>query len=253
MPNFSLPDKHIVVTGASRGLGKAMAIAVGEAGGHVTAVARGHTQLEDTCAAVAAAGGTATATPFDLNASATDLDAWIGAVHDARPIDGVIHAAGVQLRHEATGFPIEDFRHILRVNLETPFLLSQAVARRQSAAGMPGSHVMIGSLGSSIGLPRGAAYTASKTGLLGLARTLSIEWAARGIRVNVIGPGYFFTELTRDLLTDPAQRARVLSRIPAGRLGDPVELGGAAVFLLSEASSYITGQLINVDGGWLAS
>jgi 2-dehydro-3-deoxy-D-gluconate 5-dehydrogenase len=113
--------------------------------------------------------------------------------------------------------------------------------------------VFIGSLGSSIAIPRAVGYVASKAGLLGLVRTLAAEWATLGVRVNAISPGYFRTELTAAVLDNPDELARIEGRIPMGRLGRPDELGGAAVFLLSDASSYLTGQQIIVDGGWLAS
>ena len=108
-------------------------------------------------------------------------------------------------------------------------------------------------MNSSIGLPRIAPYVATKTGIVGVARSLSAEWAADGIRAKVIGPGYFRTKLTEDLLAQPEQHERIMGRIPMRRLGDPSDLGGMAVFLLSDASSYITGQLMNVDGGWLGA
>jgi NAD(P)-dependent dehydrogenase (short-subunit alcohol dehydrogenase family) len=170
----------------------------------------------------------------------------------ARGVDGVVHAAGITHRADAASFGDEAFARVLRVNLEAPFALSRELVKG-GGCDAPSSHVFIGSLGSSIGIPRAVAYVASKAGLLGVVRTLAAEWATLGVRVNAISPGYFRTELTAELLDQPDELARIESRIPMGRLGLPEELGGAAVFLLSDAASYVTGQQIIVDGGWLAT
>jgi 2-deoxy-D-gluconate 3-dehydrogenase len=246
---FGLDNRHVVVTGAGRGLGRAIAQAVAAAGALVTLVARTEAQLAETKAAIEDRGGTAQVRCADL--------ADLGAVAElaravaARGVDGVVHAAGVTHRADARDFDDEALARVLTVNLEAPFVLSRELMRH--CADAPSSHVFIGSLGSSIGLPRAVAYVASKAGLLGVVRTLATEWASAGARVNAISPGYFRTTLTAEILDQPDELARIESRIPMGRLGLPPELGGAAVFLLSDASSYVTGQQIIVDGGWLAS
>ncbi|HEY6629687.1 MAG TPA: SDR family oxidoreductase, partial [Acidimicrobiia bacterium] len=127
-----------------------------------------------------------------------------------------------------------------------------AVGRRQIEAGSVASHIFVGSLTTSIGIANTAAYSASKSGVAGVVRTLAVEWAQSGIRVNAIAPGYFRTQLTEGLFQDPARSAWIESRIPMGRIGAPDDLAGAAVFLASDASAYITGSILNVDGGWLA-
>jgi len=249
---FSLAGRHVVVTGAGRGLGQGIAVSAGLAGAAVTAMARTADQLEETAELIRARGGECTPHVADV----ADLDALPRHVHaiDGRlPIDGVVHVAGVQIRKPAVDYSVEEWRRIQLVNTEAPFFLSTAIARAQRDAGRPGSHVFIGSIASTIGLPNGAPYAASKTALLGVARTLSVEMSVLGIRANVIGPGYFPTQLTRDLLSVPATRERILGRIPMGRMGTPADLAGVAVFLLSDAARYITGQLINVDGGWLGA
>jgi 2-deoxy-D-gluconate 3-dehydrogenase len=189
-------------------------------------------------------------------ADVADLDALPAHVREIgtrQAIDGVVHAAGVQIRRPAVDYPVEEWDQVLRVNAQAPFFLSTAIAREQRAAGRPGSHVFIGSLASTIGLPNGALYAASKTALLGVARTLSVEMAMFGIRANVVGPGYFPTQLNEDLLSVPENRQRIMSRIPMGRMGTPADLAGIVVFLLCDASRYLTGQLVSVDGGWLGA
>jgi 2-deoxy-D-gluconate 3-dehydrogenase len=250
MSLFSLSDRHVVVTGAGRGLGRAIALAVAEAGASVTLVARTESQLLDTRAAIEAAGGSARIRCADLS----DLGAVAGLGRELSGlgVDGIVHAAGVTHRADAQDFETEDLARVITVNLEAPFVLSRELMRHRTDASRS-SHIFIGSLGSSIGLPRAVAYVASKTGLLGVVRTLATEWATQGVRVNAISPGYFRTELTAGLLEQPGELARLESRIPMGRLGLPEELGGAAIYLLSDASSYVTGQQIVVDGGWLGS
>jgi len=250
MSERHLEGQHVIVTGAGRGLGRAMAEACAASGAIVTAVARSAAQLDETVERITAAGGRAQYAVLDVT-DREKLGAWVAETHESLPIHGVVHAAGVQARHDAVDFPLDEFERVLAVNLVAPFHLTRDIARLQQRNRIKGSHVFIGSLGSSIGLPRVAAYCASKAGTMGLVRTLAAEWASQGIRVNSINPGYFVTELTRDLVAH--DEARLLSRIPMGRLGVPEDVGGAAVFLLSGQSAYITGQLINVDGGWLAS
>ena len=140
----------------------------------------------------------------------------------------------------------------MAIHLDAPFFLSTALHRDQLGDGRRGAHVFIGSLTSARGIANIAPYAAAKSALLGVIRTLAVEWATSGTRVNGIAPGYFRTELTADLFADRDRAAWVLDRIPMGRLGDPADLAGAVVFLLSPASGYITGQLLPVDGGWLA-
>jgi 2-dehydro-3-deoxy-D-gluconate 5-dehydrogenase len=249
---FSLAGRHVVVTGAGRGLGQGIAVSAGLAGALVTAVARSADQLDETARLIRDRGGECVPHVADV----ADLDALPGhvaAINGRQPIDGVVHSAGIQIRKLAVDYSVEEWRRVLRVNAEAPFFLSTAIAREQRATGRPGSHVFIGSLASTIGLPNGSLYAASKTALLGVARSLSVEMAALGIRANVVGPGYFPTQLTADLLRVEENRRRILGRIPMGRMGTPADLAGTVVFLLSDASRYLTGQLINVDGGWLGA
>ncbi|MBL7489670.1 SDR family oxidoreductase [Frankia sp. AgB1.9] len=250
MTAFRLDDRHVVVTGASRGLGRAIAHAIAAAGAFVTLVARSEAQLTETKTKIEASGGAARVRAADL--STLDAAAELARDLTTRPVHGVVHAAGITHRADAQDFDDEALRRVLTVNLHVPIALARELTRHRVGS-TPCSHVFIGSLGSSIAIPRAIAYTASKAGILGVVRSLATEWAALGIRVNAISPGYFRTDLTADLLDQAAELARIEQRIPMRRLGRPEELGGAAVFLLSDASSYVTGQQIIVDGGWLAN
>ncbi|MBK0418094.1 SDR family oxidoreductase [Leucobacter sp. CSA1] len=249
---FDLGGAHIVVTGGSRGLGRAVSLAIARAGGAVTIIARNAEQARDAALEIEQAGGIARVRAADVGEIGA-LDALVGEISEAAPIDGVVHAAGIQLRKPAVEIAPDEFLRVQNVNLHAPYFLSTAVARRQIDSESPGSHVFIGSLNSSIGLPGISPYVVSKTGLVGMARAFSTEWARHGIRANVIGPGYFATEMTEGLLANRADHDRIMGRIPMRRLGDPSDIGNACVYLLSTASQYVSGTLLNVDGGWLAS
>ena len=251
LPSFDLTGRTVLVTGAGRGLGQGMALGIAVAGATVVAVSRTPAELAETVAAAPA--GRVHAVTWDVTdlASLDELVARAAAI--AGPLSGAVLAAGAQHRGPADSFTPEDWRRVTATQLDAPFFLSTAIHRAQVEAGIAGSHVFIGSLTSSIGLPDMAAYGAAKSGVLGIVRSLSVEWARGGTRVNAIAPGYFLTRQTQGLLADPAVRARVDARIPMGRLGTSRDLAGVAVFLLSDAAAYITGQVINVDGGWLAA
>lgn len=250
--SFSLSGKHVVVTGGGRGIGQSIALSAVNAGAHVTVLARTGSQLAETVELSGGLPGTCSAVTADIS-DTESLASIVDQIESQRPIDGLVHAAATQLRKPAIEVEVHEWRQLQSINMDAPFFLSTAVARRQLAKGRAGSHVFIGSLNSTIGLPRLSPYATSKTALLGMARVMSTEWSASGIRANVIGPGYFHTKMTDDLFADPQAKQRVMSRIPSGHLGNPSDVGALTVFLLSDASNYITGQLMNVDGGWLAS
>lgn len=249
---FALHNKHIVVTGGSRGLGRAAAEAITAAGGSVTIVARNAAQASDTAAEILAAGGNASSIAADIG-ELGNIEDLVDRIEEIAPIDGIVHAAGIQLRKAAIDVSADELLHVLNTNLHAPYLLSSAIARKQIAAGRTGSHVFIGSLNSSIGLPGISPYVVAKTGLVGMARAFSTEWSQRRIRANVVAPGYFATEMTDALLANQADHDRIMSRIPMRELGHPQDIGNACVYLLSPAASYVSGTLLNVDGGWLAS
>jgi 2-dehydro-3-deoxy-D-gluconate 5-dehydrogenase len=247
---FDLHDKIAVITGANTGLGQAIAVSLAEAGADIVAV--GRSEPVDTLAIINAAGRRAAWIPADLDS----LAPIAGLVERARSafghIDILVNNAGAIRRNAALDFTEDDWDAVIGVNLKTAFFLTQAVARYWVAEGTRGKVINIASMLSFQGGVRVASYTASKSGLLGITRLLANEWAARGISVNAIAPGYFATNNTEALRNDRARNNAILERIPAGRWGDPRDLGGAAVFLASRASDYVHGAVIPVDGGWLA-
>lgn len=254
VPRFDLGSRTVLVTGAGRGLGQALAIAVAAAGARVVAVARSAEQLESTHAAAAATAGPDLVTlPWDLSETTRIGELLDRAEELAGPIDSVVHAAGAQHREPADQISVDDWRRVIAVNLEAPFFLSCALHRRRRRPEQAETHLWIGSLTGTVGRPNLAPYAASKGAVATLVRTLAVEWADTGARVNGLVPGYFKTQLTAGLLDDPEAAAEIRNRIPMARLGRPGDLTGAAVFLLSGAASYVTGQLVAVDGGWLAA
>jgi len=247
---FSLHGKTALVTGANTGLGQAMAIALAAAGADIAAV--GRTDPTETAAAVQAAGRRFHWAEASLDSTAP-IDGLMQGVEQALgDIDILINNAGTIRRNDALDFSEDDWDAVMGVNLKTAFFLSQAVARRLVAQQRGGKIINIASMLSFQGGIRVASYTASKSGLLGLTRLLANEWAGKGINVNAIAPGYFATNNTTALRADEQRQRDILARIPAGRWGDPADLGGAAVFLASAASDYVHGTVLPVDGGWLA-
>jgi NAD(P)-dependent dehydrogenase (short-subunit alcohol dehydrogenase family) len=243
--SFRLDGRTYLVTGASRGLGKAAADAVRRAGGRVLGVGR----------SLSAADAAEDFVP--LAADLSEPGAPERLAHDvaalAGCVDGVVHAAGLQLRKPAVEVSAGEWQAVQWLNCTVPFLLSGALARRQMQEGRRGAHVFIGSLAAGLGFRNVAPYSAAKAGVLAAMRALAVEWAPSGLRANAVVPGYFPTELTAPVLRTAEAAARIVGRVPLGRLGDPAEVGGAVVFLLSDASSYVTGQTVTVDGGWAAS
>ncbi len=249
---FDLHGKVALVTGASRGLGGAMAMALAEAGADMALVARTEATLEKVAGQMREMGRRALVVPADLSAVA-GIQGMVDRVLDEYGrVDILVNAAGVQKRNPILEMTEEDWDAVTSVNLKAVYFCSQAIARQMVKQGK-GKIINIASLSASIGLANVSIYVATKGGVLALTRSMAVEWAKHGINVNAIAPGYFKTELTRRLWEDPDMNQWVFRRTPMGRWGLPRELAGAVVFLASEASDFITGQLINVDGGWLAS
>ncbi|NCO86305.1 MAG: 2-dehydro-3-deoxy-D-gluconate 5-dehydrogenase KduD [Rhodobacterales bacterium] len=241
MNPFSLAGKTALVTGANAGIGRAIAVAMGQAGAHV--ICAGRSACDDTVALI----DSAEALHLDL------ADPMAGqGVFAGHAIDILVNNAGIIRRADSTDFTEEDWDAVMDVNLKAVFFLSQAFARAAFAAGREGRIVNIASLLSFQGGIRVPSYTASKHGLAGITKLLANEWAARGVGVNAIAPGYIETNNTADLRADPARRQAILDRIPAGRWGQPEDIAQTAVFLAAPASRYIHGAILSVDGGWMA-
>ena len=247
---FSLEGRRAMVTGANTGIGQGIALAMAEAGAEVLAV--GRSSMAETEAAIRAVGGKVVAIKADLGKSKT-VAAMLDAAWDAHgPIDVLVNNAGIIRRADAVDFSETDWDDVMEINLKSVFLLCQALARRAFAEKRTARIVNVASLLSFQGGIRVASYTASKSGLAGLTRILANEWAAKGINVNAIAPGYIVTNNTEALRNDPDRSTDILKRIPAGRWGKASDIGGTAVYLASDAANYVHGAVLPVDGGWLA-
>lgn len=248
-PAFSLAGRRIMVTGANTGIGQGIAVAIARAGGSVIGV--GRSSMDETVAMVQAAGGWMETVSCDLS----DIDAATAMLEEcwaAAPLEGLVNNAGIIRRADSLELSQEDWDDVLDVNLKTLFFLCQAFGRKLVASNRTGKIVNIASLLSFQGGIRVASYTASKHGVVGITQILANEWAAKGINVNAVAPGYIVTNNTEALRADPDRSAAILARIPAGRWGSPSDIGDAAVFLLAPASDYMHGAVVPVDGGWLA-
>lgn len=237
---FSLSGQTALVTGANTGIGQAIAVAMARAGAHV--IAAGRSPCPET---LALTGGEGLHLDFADPMAARDVFA-------DRQIDILVNNAGIIRRADSLDFSEEDWDAVMDVNLKALFFTAQAFARAVVARSSDGKIINIASLLSFQGGIRVPSYTAAKHGVAGITKLLANEWAAKGINVNAIAPGYIETNNTDALRHDPARNAEILSRIPAGRWGRAEDIGAAAVFLASPAAAYVHGTILNVDGGWLA-
>ncbi len=244
--DFTLTGRRALVTGASTGIGQAISVGMAGAGADLVCVDR--VVSDDTVAEIAAAGGHASQIVVDL----TERGAIDRLMAEAGDVDTLVNCAGIIRRADVLDFTEKDWDEVMEINLKVVFFLSQAFARALLGRGGTGAIVNIASLLSFQGGIRIPSYTASKSGVAGLTKLLANEWAAKGINVNAIAPGYIATNNTAPLRADPERSKAILDRIPAGRWGDPEDIAGAAVFLASPAAGYVHGAVFNVDGGWLA-
>jgi NAD(P)-dependent dehydrogenase (short-subunit alcohol dehydrogenase family) len=249
-PNFSLHGKVAVVTGASRGIGSAVASALAHSGAAVMLLGRDRAALAASASALIAGGCTVGYERADVTELSTLEAAFDTAMRTLGPIDILINNAGIEEVCPSLDVSEALWDRIVGTNLKGAFFAAQAAARRMPCGGCI---INICSLTSEVGIAGAAPYGASKSGLVGVTRALAAEWAERGIRVNGIGPGYFRTALTESFYRDEQWQHAMLAKIPLRRFGQLDDVGGTVVFLCSEAAAYITGQIVYVDGGYLAA
>ncbi len=250
MTLFDLSGRTAIVTGANTGIGRAIAVGLAGAGADIIGV--GRSAMAGTEADVTAAGRRFTAIHADLSRSDSAGKVMAEAAAAGAEADILVNNAGIIRRADALDFTEEDWDAVLDTNLKSVFFLCQAFARAAIAAGRPAKIINIASLLSFQGGIRVPSYTAAKSGLAGLTKLLANEWAARGINVNAIAPGYVETNNTTALRADAERNADILKRIPAGRWARPDDMVGAAIFLAAPAADYVHGTILPVDGGWLA-
>lgn len=248
---FSLEGKTAVVTGSNKGIGQAMAIGLAEAGADIIGVSASFPADSDTEKAVLATGRKFT----KYNADFSDREsvyAFIKAVKaEQQPIDILVNNAGTIMREPAASHPDDYWDKVLSINLDAPFVLAREFGKDMIARGT-GKIIFTCSMLSYQGGINVPGYTASKSAVAGLVKALANEWASKGVQVNGIAPGYIATDNTKNLMADPVRSKSILERIPAGRWGNPEDLKGAVVYLASKAADYVSGTVLNVDGGWMA-
>lgn len=245
---FSLAGKAALVTGANTGIGRAIAVALAEAGADVALA--GRSRADETAAAVEALGRKAVLIEADLATTEPVARVVEEALAAFGRLDILVNNAGIIRRADAVDFSEADWDAVIDTNLKSLFFLCQAAGRQMLAQGS-GKIVNIASLLSFQGGIRVPSYAAAKSGVAGLTKALANEWAGRGVNVNAIAPGYIATNNTAALQADETRNRQILERIPAGRWGDPKDIAGAAVFLASPAADYVNGHVLAVDGGWL--
>lgn len=246
-----LEGKVALVTGASRGLGEAMAVALAAEGARVALVSRGEAELDRVARRIAQAGGDAAVFPADVASEEHVLRTEAGVRGRFGKVGILINNAGLAVRKPVTELTPEDWRRVMETNVTSAFLLCRSFVPHMKGQGY-GRILNISSVMGSISLPDRTAYSASKAALLGFTRSLALELAADDITVNTISPGLFETELARPILDNPQLKAQFLSNIPLARPGRPEEIGALAVYLCSPEAAYVTGTDILIDGGWTA-
>jgi gluconate 5-dehydrogenase len=249
---FSLAGQVALVTGASKGLGLAMAEAMAEAGATVVLNGRTAATLDSRVKEFAAKGLKASAAAFDVTDAAACRKAVADVIARHGKLDILVCNAGNQHRKPLIEWDLDAWHNLMNTHLTSAFVLGQEAARHMIPRGT-GRIIMIGSVMSLLARPTVHGYTAAKSGLWGLTRTMAAELGPKGINVNAIAPGFFVTDMNTALVENPEFKSWIEKRVPLGRWADPKELGGAAVFLASKAGSYVNGHLLSVDGGIVTS
>jgi NAD(P)-dependent dehydrogenase (short-subunit alcohol dehydrogenase family) len=249
---FHLLGKTAIVTGASRGIGEAIAVGYAKAGANLVLVSRNKSALEEVAKKIEGLGRKALSIATDIG-NPEEIQGTLDASLRVFPrIDILVNNAGISpILKKAEEVTLKEWEEIVRVNLTGTFLFCQAVGRVMIQQG-GGKIINMASVGAVVAFPRQTAYCATKGGILQLTKVLAIEWARYNIQVNAIGPAYLETELTKGMRESKTISEDLLRKTPMGRFGKPEEIVGAALYLASDASSYVTGQTLFVDGGWLS-
>ena len=250
-PLFDLTGRTALVTGSSRGLGRAIAQGLAEAGAAVILNGVDAGRLETAAAEMRAAGHEVAEAGFDVTDEAAVVDAFARFDADGRTVDILVNNAGIQLRKPMVELSVAEWQRVIDTNLTSAFVVGREAARRMIGRGR-GKIVNIGSLTSELARATVSPYTVAKGGIKMLTKAMAAEWGEHGIQANAIGPGYMITDMNQALIDDPKFDAWVKGRTPARRWGRPDELAGTAVFLASAASDYVNGQIIYVDGGMIS-
>ncbi len=248
---FDLTGRRALVTGSSRGLGLAMARSLAEAGASIVLNARDSVGLGAAAADMAEAGFDVAALAFDVTSADSVDEAVAHCENEIGAIDILVNNAGIQIRGPLETFRRDDFERMMNSHVTSTFLVGQTVAKRMIGRGR-GKIINICSVLTDHARPGVAPYSAAKAAIANLTRGMAADWAPKGLNVNAIAPGYFKTELNTALLADEAFRTKVEQRTPMGRWGEPSELGPPAVFLASDASNFVNGHILYVDGGYTA-
>jgi len=249
---FDLSGRTALITGSSRGIGFALAQGLGEAGAAVIVNSRQQAAVDEAVAALKARGLDVHGAAFDVADPGSVAAAFDGFDREGLQIDILVNNAGIQHRAPMLELELKDWQRVIDTNLTAAFIVGKQAARRMIERGRGGKIINIGSLTSEAARATVAPYTVAKGGIKMLSRAMAAEWARHDIQANSIGPGYILTDMNEALVNNPQFDAWVKSSNPSQRWGKPEELAGAAIFLASAASSYVNGQIIYVDGGWLS-
>lgn len=249
LPSFRLDNKKAIVTGAGRGIGRALAIGLVEAGADVALLSRTKEDLEETAKYIRELGREALVIPTDVTSREAIQESLQTIVETWAQVDILINNAGMNIRSKALDVTDEEWQKIMDTNLKSSFMMSQEVGKIMKETGTQGKIISISSVGGAVALRTGVVYAATKAAMIQMTKVLALEWGQYGINVNSIGPWYFKTPLTEKLLADPDYLSDILAVTPLNRVGELQELVGPAVFLSSEAGNYVTGQTLFVDGG----